>query len=138
MKLIARKPCSFGGKKFYIGDEIPTELVLNPQGHAKLGTLTVVADDAATGEVTGTVPTALSLVINTKEGVLPITLSAEGLQDVVDALTSNADTAGAIIKQMEDRDALALLYYADSRKSIKEAAEARARAVDAEESEGEQ
>lgn len=146
MKLIAQKPCSFGGKKFYIGEEIPAELVLNPQVHAKLGTLTVVADDAVTGEVPGTPdiePAVLSVVVHAKEGDLPITLSAEGLQAVVDALTSNADDAGSIIKQIDDRDALALLYYTDSRKTVKEAAEARARAVDEEgtddeESEGEQ
>lgn len=27
MRLIANKPCSFGGKKFYIGNEIPENLV---------------------------------------------------------------------------------------------------------------
>ena len=39
MKLIAKKPCSFGGKRFYIGDEIPAALVLDPVRQEKLGVL---------------------------------------------------------------------------------------------------
>ena len=31
MKLIAKKPCSFGGKDFFINDEIPVNAVLNPK-----------------------------------------------------------------------------------------------------------
>ena len=31
MRLIAQKPCSFGGNKFFIGEEVPTELVTNPK-----------------------------------------------------------------------------------------------------------
>ena len=27
MRLIAKKPCSFGGQQFYIGDEVPENLV---------------------------------------------------------------------------------------------------------------
>lgn len=30
MRLIARRPCSFGGKKYFIGDEVPAEDVINP------------------------------------------------------------------------------------------------------------
>ena len=31
MRLIAQKPCSFGGNKFFIGEEVPAELVTNPK-----------------------------------------------------------------------------------------------------------
>ena len=48
MKLIARKACSFGGKKFYIDDEIPAELVLDPRTQEKRDVLTIVHDDAGT------------------------------------------------------------------------------------------
>ena len=37
MKLIAKQPCSFGGNKYYIGDEIPAEHVLDPRHHGYLG-----------------------------------------------------------------------------------------------------
>lgn len=41
MKLMARKPCSFGGKKFFIGEEVPVYLVANPALQEKLGVITI-------------------------------------------------------------------------------------------------
>ena len=45
MKAIARKPCSFGGRDFFINDEIPTELILDLATQEKLGVIVVVNDD---------------------------------------------------------------------------------------------
>ena len=45
MKLIARKPCSFGGKKYFIGDEIPSEEVIQPKTQEKLGVLAILDTD---------------------------------------------------------------------------------------------
>lgn len=39
MRLIAKKPCSYGGRKFFIGDEIPAELVVNIEREEKLGVI---------------------------------------------------------------------------------------------------
>lgn len=135
MKLIAKKPCSFGGKKFYIGDEIPVESVLDPKDQEKMGVLAIVVDNAAVGA-----PAELTMpvVIHAEEGDLSLKLTADGLQAVVDALRSNADDAVSIVNQMADSDALAILYYMDSRTTVKKAAEARAKAIDAEESAGDQ
>lgn len=41
MRYIANKPCSFCGKKFFIGDEIPAEMVSNPKAQEKLGIITI-------------------------------------------------------------------------------------------------
>lgn len=41
MKLIAKKPCSFGGRKFFIGEEVPIELVADPTVQEKLGVITI-------------------------------------------------------------------------------------------------
>ena len=43
MKLIAKKPCSFGGKAFFINDEIPVNAVLNPKQQEELGVLSIVS-----------------------------------------------------------------------------------------------
>ena len=126
MKLIAQKPCSFGGKRFYIGDEIPTKFVLNPIEQQKLGNISIV-----------TVET-VEVVLHAEEGDLSLNLTHEGLQSVVDVLTSKADAAKAIVEQMTDDDALILLYATDSRKNIQQAAQARAKALDAEEAEPEE
>lgn len=46
MKLIAKKPCSFGGRQFYIGDEIPANLVADAGAQEKMGVITITNDDA--------------------------------------------------------------------------------------------
>ena len=44
MRLIANKPCSFGGRQFYIGDEIPVNLVADAKAQEKLGVITIAND----------------------------------------------------------------------------------------------
>ncbi len=44
MRLIAKKPCCFGGRKFYIGDEIPENLVIDTKLQEKYGVITIVND----------------------------------------------------------------------------------------------
>ncbi|MGN0999689.1 MAG: hypothetical protein ACI4PO_09075 [Faecousia sp.] len=137
MKLIAQKPCSFRGEKFYIGDEIPSEYVLLPKTQEQRGVLTIVNDDAGTAPAPDPV-TTMEVVIRAEEGDMPLNLTQEGLQAVVDVLTGTADDAKPIIKEMTDGDALILLHLTDSRKSVKAAAEERAQEINSEESEGEQ
>lgn len=141
MKLIAKKPCSFGGKKFYIGDEIPAESVLDPKAQEQMGVLVMV--DAAQGrpapapapEVVLKEVDTMTVVIRAKEGDLPLNLTREGLQAVVDVLTVKPAEAVSVIEKMEDGDALILVHIMDSRKAVKEAAEARAKALNTEEDE---
>lgn len=45
MSLIAKKPCSFGGRKFYIGDKIPTNLVADAKLQEKMGVITIINDN---------------------------------------------------------------------------------------------
>ena len=53
MRLIAKKPCSYGGKKFFIGDEIPAELVVNIEREEKLGVISAANDGAGVPEQSG-------------------------------------------------------------------------------------
>lgn len=141
MKLIARKVCNFGGKKFYIGDEIPVELVLNPMEREKRGVLKIVYDDTEVSTLAPAKVTVetMAIAVHTEKGDMPLNITHDGLQAVVDVLTTKVDDAEPIIEQMTDDDALILLHMADSRKAIKEAAEARAKALNAEDTEeGEQ
>ena len=144
MKLIAKKPCSFSGKKFYIGDEIPAGLVLDPSGQEKMGVLVRVnaqEHPAPAPEVSEPAEQTITVIIRADEGDMPLTLTADGLQSVFDVLTAKVAEAEPIIEEMTDGDALILLHITDSRKSVKEAAETRAKAINAEqedaESEGE-
>lgn len=45
MKLIAKKPCNFGGCNFFIGEEVPAELVIDPAKQEKLGVITISNED---------------------------------------------------------------------------------------------
>ena len=126
MKLIARKPCTFHGEKFYIGEEIPAEYVMEPKAMEKMEVLTIVNDDAVTASAPNT---TMDVVLRAEEGDMPLSLTRDGLQAVVDALTGNTDDAKTAIDAMTDGDALILLHITDSRKSIKAAAEARAKVL---------
>lgn len=143
MKLIAKQPCSFGGNKYYIGDEIPAEHVLDPRAQEKMNVLAIVPDEsvdappAAPGEVRIEVNT-MSVVVRAKDGDMALDLTKEGLQSVVDVLIGKPSEAEAIIGKMTDSDALILVHAADSRKAVKEAAAARAQAISTEESAGDQ
>ena len=53
MRLIAKKPCSYGGRKFFIGDEIPAELVVNIEREEKLGVISIANDEAGVPEQSG-------------------------------------------------------------------------------------
>ena len=144
MKLIAKQPCSFGGKRFYIGDEIPVELVKEPATQEKYGKLAIVNDEADPAVIDSAAGdcNVMTVVIHAEEGDLPLELTQEGLQAVLDILTSNAEDAEPIVKQMTHGDDLIFLDIADSRKTIKTAAKARAQALmeaqEGEESAGDQ
>lgn len=143
MKLIAKKLCNFGGKKFYIGDEIPVETVFDPHMQEKRGVLVIVNDDAMApapaDPVDPVVPVeAMEVIIHEAEGDRALNLTKEGLQAFVDVITRKPSEAKPIIEQMTDGDALILLHFSDNRKEIKTAAENRAKALIPEESAGEQ
>ncbi len=62
MRLIANKPCSFGGRQFFIGDEIPADLVADAKAQEKMGVITI-------GNETEGVPGAASGTLFTMEQV---------------------------------------------------------------------
>lgn len=125
MKLIAKQPCSFGGKRFYIGDEIPVELVQEPKTQEKFGKLTIVNDAAEPGGDA----TVVHLVIHGKDGDIALDLAPESIQTVMDVLTANAEDAEKLIKNIDSDDLLFLVNAADSRKTVQAAAKARAQAL---------
>lgn len=147
MRLIAKKPCSFGGRTFYIGEEIPTEFVLNPKAQEKLGVIAIVAcggevgmkqEDmvAQVGEVEFGVP------IRQKNGNMTLYLSEEQICSAVEIMQMSPAEAKEAIKGIASENILILLNACDSRKAIKEATEAAAsvayRRGRADESEGDE
>lgn len=139
MTYVALKPCRFAGQEFRIGDPIPGDLI--HQGSAKnLIQMKIIARTGGVeAEQTVVIPApALRIGIKTEEGILCLEPTEEGVQAVFSVLTSTTTEAEEIIKEMTDSDALILLHMSDGRKTIKAAAQERAKEIGAEESEGEQ
>ncbi len=130
MELIAKIPCSFGGKKFFIGDTIPEEMVLDPKAQEKRGVLVRV--DAQGQPQSVPQPEGeknIPILVQVDEGELSLEITQEGMQAIFSVLTGKADVAEPVIGQMTDGDALMLLHMAESRKAVRAAVEARAKAI---------
>lgn len=132
MKLIAKKPCSFGGERFYIGDEIPVELVKEPKTQEKYGILTIVETDteadASEPAITPIViaDPVLTICVRLGEEEMELEPTDDGLQDIFNVLIGEPGPAIATINKMTDNDALILLHLSDRRATVKKAAKARA------------
>ena len=105
MKLIAKKPCSFGGKAFFINDEIPVNAVLNPKQQEELGVLSIVSDgEAATGILeTGFQETDIAIpVFKSYDGdtaqVMGIPLNIGEIQEVFSIMQMNVEEATKAIE----------------------------------------
>ena len=147
MAYVALKPCCFAGHRFRIGETVPDEVIHpgNARNAVKMGLIAEHAGEAGTPAKTPETPVnplveKMTVNIHAEEGDLPLELTQEGLQTVVDVLTSKVEAAEPIVAAMADGDALILLHETDSRKAIKAAAEARAKALNEnpEESAGDQ
>ena len=140
MAYVAIKPCRFGGQSFRIGDVVPSELLHKGavKNLLKMGRIAAENGEIASEPVNESPNNPITVVIRAEEGDMPLELTAEGLQAVFDVLTSTATQAEPVIGSMTDGDALILLHLSDSRKTIKEAAEARAKALNAEPAEEEE
>lgn len=136
--LVAKKPCIFGGKKFWIGDQIPDELVLNPEAQEKMGILTIVgkaengilANDDIVAQVLFAIP-----IVN-GNGTIKIDMSEENIVQAVSIMQMKAADAEKAIKDVVNESVLIFLNALDSRKSVKDAA--KKKAMDEEESTGEE
>ena len=137
MRLIAKKPCSFNGQTFYIGDEIPSEFVINPKAQEKLGVISIAADggdpseSAVTGAFVGQVEFAIP--INQRDGKMILHCNEEQICKAAEVMQMTAGEAKETIKEIDDEKVLILLNACDSRKAIKAATEAAATKLNFEE-----
>lgn len=130
MKLIAKKPCSFGGERFYIGDEIPVELVKDPKTQEKYGNLVIVEGDVLTPAPTVSPivvsDPVLTITVRIGEDEMDLEPTDDGLQDIFSVLIGEPAIAIDTINKMTDNDALILIHLSDRRTTVKSAAKKRA------------
>lgn len=135
MRLIAKKPCSFGGKKFFIGEEVPAGLVADPASQEKMGVLAIAKgenEEMLAASVGTLLPVDCEGVITVSVNgendgeMLAILVTTEEIQQVFSIMQLNADEGTKAISEVESENVLILLHAADSRKTIKEAAKKQA------------
>ena len=142
MKLVSNKPCNLNGKKYFIGEKVPVEEVVDYANLVKMGLLSVIHDAvpadnleecvAMVGEVSFSIP------IVKGDETIDLDVTEPQIQDAVKTMQMNADTAIAHIRgDVEDNTTLIVINALDSRKTVKEAAELKAKAlIEQEESTG--
>lgn len=130
MALIAKKPCSFGGKAFFIGEEVPDELVMDAEYQEQLGVISRIAkslidDMDKPREPLFSVPIIKDVDADTAE-VLGIKLSEGEVQQVFAILQMDEEHAVEAIERVEEENTLIVVHACDSRLACKNAAKQRA------------
>ena len=90
MRLIARKPCRFNGRNYYIGDEIPAKAVSDPQAQEKMGVLTIANMDP------GAIYTQADVDQKVQE-------AKKELESQIEDLTGQVSEKDAKIKELEQQ-----------------------------------
>lgn len=136
MKLIAQKPCSFEGKKFYIGDEIPCELVNNPKAQEKMGVITIASSTGESLNMSAHKSVGkFEIIIHAEEDNLQLWLTNEELSvftEIAQIGVTKAEDKQKIaemIQKIESEELLIMLDALDSRKYVKEKAQERAQVI---------
>lgn len=137
MKLFAKKPCTFNGKRFTIGAEIPLEFVADPKKQERLGVVAIAdSNDIPLEECVAQVGIVkFDIPIHAEEGDLILCVTNEELTVFTDILQIGVKTAeekqkiSDIVQKVESEDLLIMLSALDGRKFVKEAAEERAAAL---------
>lgn len=131
MRLIAKKPCSFGGQSFFVNDEIPAEFVACAEVQERLGVIAIV-EDVATGilETGSAGDTVLVPVVKEEDGdtaqVMSVPLSVGETQHVFAIMQMNVPEAEEAIEKVTEENVLIVLHACDSRTGVKKAAQKRA------------
>lgn len=109
MRYIARRPCSFGGKKYLIGEDVPADVVLDGKRQVALGTLAAVQDDKTSAILISLVEEQFSL-------------APEELQRVFDILQAKSEDAVALLQEETRENVCGVIAVCDSRRAVKTAA----------------
>lgn len=134
MELIAQKPCSFGGRNFFVGEIIPEGMVLDPKAQEKMGVLVIASADGAEPVygleeiVTQVANVKFEIKIHAKEGDLSVQVTNEELSVFTDILQTGTGKAedkqklSEMIHKVGSEDLLILIDALDGRKYVKELA----------------
>lgn len=136
MRIIARQPCSFEGKKFYIGEEIPESYVKDPAAQEKMGVVAISDTEPYKAEILK--DKQICIPIRKNGEIMDLDVSEEELRQAAEIMQMNPKEAVTHIHDYVENDTVLILLNAlDSRSAVKKETEAKAAGETAEESEGE-
>lgn len=124
MKLIAKRPCSFGGRTFFIGEEIPEEMVSDPQSQEKLGVIAIANGITSDAEKEKSAEHRVAIKVGNdgEEDIFTvISLTQEQLQQSVELMQSNAEKVSDAVENL-DRNILFMLAFVDGRNTVRKTA----------------
>ncbi|EET60417.1 hypothetical protein BRYFOR_07613 [Marvinbryantia formatexigens DSM 14469] len=141
MRFVANKPCNMGGKRYFIGEEIPPDEILDPAALEKMGIIHVIHDGIrkeSNGREEGMPEVTFSIQIMKEDGMFEIGVTEAQIREVIKTMQMGTRDAVAHIRDaVTDDTVLIILDAADSRVQIKKEAEAKAKEIaGAEESKG--
>lgn len=128
MALIAKKPCSFGGKAFFIGEEVPDELVMDAEYQEQLGVISRIAKSLM-DDMNKPKEPLFSIPIFGADETFGIMLSEKQVQEVVTILQMDTEKAIEAIGKIEEENVLIVAHACDLRSEVKNAAKQRAEAL---------
>ena len=135
MKLVANKPCNLNGKKYFIGEEVPVEEVVDYASLVKMGLLSVIHDAVPVETLeecvasVGEVFFKIEIVKGDKGFDLDVT--EPQLQEAVKTMQMNQKDAVAHIRgSVKDNTVLIFLNAVDSRTAVKKEAETKAKSLE--------
>ena len=133
MRFVANKPCNMGGKRYFIGEEIPSEEIIDPVALEKMGVIHVIRDGilpenyemaARTSEITFSIP------VMKEDETLEIDATEAQIREAVKTMQMSTKDAVAHIRDSEgDNTVLIMLNAIDSRTAVKKEAEAKAKGI---------
>lgn len=139
MAYICLKACVLGGVQYGQGDSVPEEAVLPTRATAlqRMGYLAeqtpqtgyVEMETTPDTEMEGIPDTPILVPVVFSDGSADLPMWPEDIRTVFCILQKNAEDASKAIAAVEREETLMLLHAADSRKTVKAAAAARAKAL---------
>ena len=120
---IALKPCTISGAKYLVNDKVDTSALSDAEVAALIKRKQIAGNSASLENALIAIP-----VIGEDE-TFAVSLSDAQIVDVFTVLQQTADDAIKAIGEMTAENALILIHRIDERKTVKAAAEKRAKAL---------
>lgn len=129
---IALKPCTIAGKKYLVDDTVDTSVLTNKEVASLVKRRMIAGNGEGIAHVDAPAPPEsplLAVPILGEAEPFAVALTNEQIVDVFTVLQMNADDAAKAIGEMTEENPLIVIHRIDERKTVKKAAEARAKEI---------